>query len=122
MADTAKTRENVLKIAQLLDEHKGNDTIALYIGEQSSFTDYFVITTVNSTTHLKGLYRVLMKFLSENNVKPIHRTKGFHEDNWLLIDCGDIVIHLMDREMRDFYELERLWYSGDSVFQSSKSS
>ncbi len=122
MADTVKTKENVLEIARLLEDHKGQDTIALYIGKQSSFTDYFIITTVNSEAHLKGLNRELMNYLSSKSIKPFHRTKGISEENWLLIDCGDFVIHLMNSEMRKFYELERLWYMGNTVFHSSKSS
>jgi ribosome-associated protein len=122
MVDTVKTKELVKKVAELIDEHRGEDTIALYIGDQSSFTDYFIITTVSSNTHLKGIYRDLLNFLQEQGVKPLHKTKGLNEDNWVLIDCGNFVVHLMDREMREFYELERLWYAGEAVYQSSKSS
>lgn len=122
MVDIVKTKEHVIEIATLLDDHKGLDTVALYIGDQSSFTDYFIITTVTSHAHLKGLYRELRIYLQENGIVPLHKTKGFNEENWVLIDCGNFVIHLMDSEMREFYELERLWFAGEKVFQSSKSS
>jgi ribosome-associated protein len=122
MVDTVKTKEHVLEIASILDDQKGVDTVAIYIGDQSSFTDYFVITTVTSNAHLKGLYRELRNYLAENGIEPLHKTKGFNEENWVLIDCGSFVVHLMDKEMRDFYELERLWFAGEKVYHSSKSS
>ena len=122
MVDTAKTKDRVIEIASILDEHRGENTVAIYIGDQSSFTDYFIITTVTSNAHLKGLYRELRTYLSENGIEPLHKTKGFNEENWVLIDCGYFVIHLMDSEMREFYELERLWFAGEKVYQSSKSS
>jgi ribosome-associated protein len=122
MVDIAKTKEQAIEIAQIIDENKGIDTVVLYIGDQSSFTDYFVITTVSSNAHVKGLGREIKNYFSDHGIHPLHKTKSFEGENWVLIDCGNIVIHLMDREMREFYDLERLWYSGVPVYHSSKSS
>jgi len=122
MEDTAKSDRSVQHIARFIEDRNGLDTVAIYIGEQSSFTDYFIISTVTSWTHLKGLFRELKGFLSDSGIYPINHQKLMKEDMWILIDCGNVVIHLMDREMRDFYELEKLWYTGKTVFHSSKSS
>ncbi|RKX79191.1 MAG: ribosome silencing factor [Spirochaetes bacterium] len=122
MVDTAKTRAKVLEIANFLDKHKGIDTVAIYIGKLSSFTDYFVITTVRSTAHLRGILRYLKDFLEENGTPPLRNQKFMNEDTWTLIDCGDIVIHLMTGEMREFYDLENLWHSGEVFYHSSNSS
>ena len=122
MEDTVKSEVLVEKIAKFIDDRKGIDTIAIDISRQSSFTDYFVITTVTSWAHLKGLYRELKGFLKERGADTFNQHKILRDETWVLIDCGTIVIHLMNREMRDFYELESLWFSGEIVFQSSKSS
>ena len=121
MEDTAKNNL-VLTLAELLDEHNGVDTVVLDIREQSIWTDYFIITTVNSQAHMRGIARYVNDFLQEHSIVPFHRHKHISEDGWNLIDCGDFVVHLMNKEIRDFYDLERLWYSGQAVYHSSKSS
>ena len=122
MEDTVKTKDLVPEIASFLDDHNGVDTVALDISKQSSFTDYFIITTVTSWAHLKGLFRELKGYLKDHHAEPVNQQKIVRDESWVLIDCGNIVIHLMSRDMREFYELENLWFSGSTVYQSSKSS
>ncbi len=121
MVDTAKSKK-VIELAKLLDEHNGKDTVVLDIHEQSSWTDYFVISTVNSQAHMRGIVRYVRGFLKDNSIEPLNRHKHISEDGWVLIDCGDFVVHLMNDETREFYDLERLWYSGKPLYHSSKSS
>ena len=121
MEDTAKN-STVLAIAELLDEHNGEETVVIDIHEQSSWTDYFVIATVSSQAHMRGIVRYVNGYLSDHAIEPLHRRKHVSEDGWTLIDCGEFVIHLMSRETREFYDLERLWYAGKKVYHSSKSS
>ncbi len=121
MADTANSKL-VVELAELLESHRGRDTIVLDIHEHNSWTDYFVITTATSSTHLKGLLKYVRKFLSDHKVEPYRGRRNVTEDGWALIDCGDFVVHIMSEKMRDFYELERLWFNGKVLFQSLKSS
>ncbi len=116
----ADEKELVIDTARLLSEHNGTDTVALYIGEISSWTDYFVITTVTSQAHARGLMRHLDEFLTGRNVEPSARPKhlDMEKNGWVLMDCGNFVIHIMSRQAREFYELERLWFTGDVVFGS----
>jgi ribosome-associated protein len=116
-----KNKEHVLRIGELIDEHKGKDTIILYVGEICSWTDFFIITTVRSDAHLRGLLRYLFEYLKRNNITPINFRKNIDEKGWVLIDCGDFIIHLMENEQRTFYELERLWFKGIIVYHSSRS-
>ena len=125
MEDTVKIKddkETALLIGRFIDEHKGGQTIVLDISEYSSWTKYFIISTSLSLGHLKGLVRLLKTFLSEHDIDVYHRHKNISENGWELIDCGDFVIHLMDSEVRSFYNLEKLWFNGKIVYQSSKSS
>ncbi|MFW5711603.1 MAG: ribosome silencing factor [Spirochaetia bacterium] len=122
MVDTVKSRDAAMEVGQMIDEHKGENTVVIDVREQSSWTSFFVISTVNSVGHLKGLTRRIKNFLTEKDVNVLHRHKRIADDGWELIDCGFMVIHLMSQEMREFYDLEKLWFSGETVYQSSSSS
>ncbi|HUX14638.1 MAG TPA: ribosome silencing factor [Spirochaetia bacterium] len=111
-------QELALAVAKFVDEHNGGETVALNVGDRSGFTDYFVIATVTSSGHMKGLVGQLYDLLEEYDLRP-HR--GRHrpvEEGWVLLDCGPIVVHLMTAEMREFYDLERLWFGSDIVFRA----
>ncbi len=122
MEDTANKKGIIKKIAQDIDDLKGIDTIAIDISAQSSWADFFIISSVTSSTHLKGILKQLQSKLEEYGIEPLWRHKKIDNDKWVLIDCGDLIIHLMDKQARDFYELEKLWFNGEIIYQSSKSS
>ncbi len=121
MADTANRRKKALSIGRFLEEHKGIDTKVLDVNGQSSWTDYFVITTVGSNAHLQGLVRQLYEFLSENEIEIRRKHRQVEDTGWIILDCNEIVVHLMDAERREFYDLENLWFQAKSLY-SSKSS
>ena len=119
----SESREAALGVARLIHEHKGEDTVVLGIGGVSSFADYFVISTARSSAHLTGLHREVHAYLHSRGIRPRgggHRSGG--ESGWLLLDCGDFVIHLMEKEQREFYDLERLWFKAERLSYWSKSS
>ena len=122
MEDIANSKTLAGQIACFIEEHKGMDTVALYIGAQSSFTDCFVIATVASDAHMRGIHKNMLEFLKERNVNLQHRRKSIGDEGWLILDCGTVVIHLMTQEKRNFYDLERLWFEGEILFQSSSKS
>lgn len=112
-------KEHVDRIAGLLDEHRGKDTVALYVAGAASFTDYFVITTASSMGHLRGLHRQLEEYLHRAGIPPLNRHKRSDENAWTLLDCGFVIIHIMTEEMREFYDLERLWFGGEVVYSAA---
>ena len=122
MAGTANSREAALAAARCIEAHKGEDTVVLDIGGISSVAYYFVISTARSSAHLAGLARELFQLLREGGVTPMNRHRKAEESGWLLVDCGDFIVHLMEREQREFYDLERLWFRAERVPYSSKSS
>ncbi|MDR3200287.1 MAG: ribosome silencing factor [Spirochaetales bacterium] len=122
MDDTANSKTLAQRVARAIEEHKGLDTVALYIGQRSSFTDCFVITTVTSDAHMRGLRKNILDYLAEEGVRPYHRKKSIGDEGWLVMDCGALVIHLMTQEKRAFYDLERLWFEGELIFHSSSKS
>ena len=116
MDATSRSREAAREAARLIADHLGEDTVVLDISGVSSFADFFVISTARSSAHLEGLHRELEAFLKVQGIRPRNggrKTRG--ESGWLLLDCGELVIHLMEREQREFYDLERLWFKAERV-------
>ena len=105
--------QKALEIAKILEDEKATDLVVLNISGLNSWTDYFVIATVNSAVHSQGLYKSIKDYISENEME-IHRTvrKSPQGDDWNLIDLGNVVVHLMSQEARAFYELGKLWHAG----------
>lgn len=117
MEMTEKTTEQkALELAQLLEDGKGQDVSVLDISKLNSWTDYFVIVTVTSGAQAEGLYKYVKDYNKENGLE-FHQTghKSPQGNEWILLDLGAIVIHLMTKEARDFYELEKLWHAGTKL-------
>ena len=108
--------EKAIDIARLMEDGKGNDVTLLDISGLNSWTDYFVIVTVTSSTHWQGLYKQIKEYIKENDLE-IHVTnrKSPDGDDWNLIDLGPIVVHLMSETARNFYDLEKLWHAGKTI-------
>jgi ribosome-associated protein len=92
---------------------------------ENAWTDFFVIATATSGAHLLGLERHVREWCGENGVTILRvspRGKGGPaetEEEWLIIDLGTIVVHLMTAKIRAFYELERLWDTAAVIFQEN---
>ena len=103
--------EEIVKIA---DSKKAKDIVALEVTEKTSLADYFVFATGNSNTQINALCGSVEKALDELGV-PVLRREGYRDGTWVLLDYGDIVVHVFNAEARDFYSLERLWSDGVPV-------
>lgn len=113
----AKTEEEkALEIAQVLEDGKGTDVVVLDVSALNSWTDYFVICTITSAPHWQGLFKAVKDYIKDNDMS-IHtvRQKSSQGDDWNLIDLGTVVVHLMSKDARDFYELEKLWHAGKKL-------
>ena len=107
------TEEKAKEIARLMEDGKGKDVVLIDVSRLNSWTDYFVIVTVNSSAHWQGLYKDVKDYIKNNDLE-IHLTnrKTPDGDDWNLIDLGTIVVHLMSEDARKFYDLEKLWHAG----------
>jgi ribosome-associated protein len=101
-------------VASILAEHKAKDVVVLDLKDISGWTDYFVIATCTSSTHLRGLSRSVEEFLSVEKIESLNKPIAKADESWLLHDLGDIVVHIMNQEARNFYELEKLWFKAQS--------
>ena len=109
-------KDKALEIAQLMIDFKGEDVTVIDVSKLNSWTDYFVIVTINSSTHWKGLYKQVKDYVKQNDLEiHVPNRKTPDGDDWNLIDVGNIVVHLMSKEARDFYDLEKLWHAGEKL-------
>jgi ribosome-associated protein len=107
---TADNKALALALGTLLRDHKGGDVVVMDLRALMMWTDFFIIATVSSHTHLQGLRRAVKDFAGLHGIPLPGRSRALSAgDEWNLIDMGDLVVHLMTAKTRGFYELERLW-------------
>lgn len=108
------SKELVLEIAKVLDEKKAIDITAIKTEEVTIVSDYFIIASGTSNTHVKSLADdVEYEIKQRLGIDPEHiegRTTG-----WILIDYGTIIVHVFGQEDREYYNLERLWADASIV-------
>jgi ribosome-associated protein len=107
----AVLRAQVLKA---LDDLKAKDVREIDVRGKTSITDLLVVASGTSTRHVKSLADEVVRFAKQSGVPPIG-VEGQREGEWVLVDLGDIVVHVMLPRVREFYGLERLWTVGDDV-------
>ncbi len=103
-----KAKEKALALAEAADEKKGFYVRIIDLRESAAFTEFFVIATGASDRHVRSLAAAVIEAARRYGEHPIG-VEGEKTARWLLIDLGDVVVHLFQREARDFYGLERLW-------------
>ncbi len=95
-----------------LDELKAKDVVEIDVRGKSSVADYMVIASGTSTRHVKSSADEVVKFAKKLDVMPLG-VEGEREAEWVLVDLGDVIVHVMLPRVREFYALERLWTVGD---------
>ena len=95
-------------ILNSLEDIKAVNPVAIDVKNISSLTDFMVIASGTSNRHLAAMSERVLEGLKEKNVSGI-RIEGQGGDEWLLVDAGDVIIHLMSSDAREFYDLESLW-------------
>lgn len=106
-------KEIALKAVQILDSKKAEDIKVIEVTEQTIVADYFVIASGTSSTHVKSLADDVEYELEQLGVHDGHiegRATG-----WVLLDYGAVLVHVFDKESREYYNLERLWTDAQSV-------
>ena len=103
-----------LAAAEALDDKKGEDILILDVSGLLVVTDLFLIATGTSTRHVKSLMDDAEVALRKVDRRPIRR-EGAEYGEWVLLDYGDVVIHVFEKETRSYYDLERLWADAPQI-------
>lgn len=106
--------ETVRAIYEKLDEKKAEDISIIDISSLSDIADYFVIATANNPNQMDALQDTVGEYMLRSGYEA-GNIEGRVRDSstWILMDYGDIIVHLFDKEAREFYNLEHLWKGGD---------
>ncbi len=91
-----------------LEDMKAKDILPLDIRGISGFADWFIIATASSSRNAKAISNKIIESVKENKLQVVG-VEGQEDSEWVLIDCGDVVVNVMQKETREFYDLESLW-------------
>ncbi len=104
-------------ILACLEDAKAEDTVAIDIAGKSSLSDHMVVTSGRSHRHVSAVADEVTRVLRDNGYgKP--RVEGLPHCDWVLVDAGDVVVHIFRPEVREFYNIEKMWaadFAGDAV-------
>lgn len=99
-------------VREAIEELKGKDVVEIDVQGKSSVADYMVVVSGTSTRHVKSIADEVVKFAKRLELMPLG-VEGEREAEWVLVDLGDVIVHVMLPRVREFYALERLWTVGD---------
>ena len=108
-ADVSASRALALQIADLIAEGPARDTLVLDIHGLTTISDFFVITSGENERQLRAIARDVRDELDKIDVRPNRAEEGSTASGWLLLDYGNVIIHILDVDQRAFYRLEELW-------------
>ena len=109
-----ETLEKALFCLQTIKERKAIDPILLEVGELTSLADYFLFASGGSSRQVQAITRHVEKKMREKGLRPFG-VEGRQEGHWVLMDYGDVVIHIFYQPVREFYDLEGLWADAPRV-------
>lgn len=113
MPDPPPSPEALLvEVRAALEEMKAKDCMEIDVRGKTSIADFMVVTSGTSTRHVKSIADEVVKFAKRTGVMPLG-VEGEREAEWVLVDLGDVIVHVMLPRVREFYALERLWTVGD---------
>ncbi len=102
------------KIIDVLSEKQAEEILLLDIRDVASFADYFVIATAAVVRQMRAILDDIDETISGDGVRPMGR-EGEPDSGWVLIDYGDVILHLFAPEQRSYYDLERLWHAARPI-------
>ncbi len=108
------SNEQAHEIADIISDTKGSDIIVLDIRPVSPIADYFVIATADNERQANAIVEEIEKRMKARKILP-YGTDGEVNSGWVLLDYGDVLVHIFDPGTRDFYQLEELWSNAPTV-------
>ena len=108
-----KFNEDALNAAKQLFLKKGEDVLLISVNHMTIVADYFILASGRSDVHVKSLCDDIQNYMAGLGREHL-RIEGYREGRWIVLDYGDILIHIFHKREREFYGLERLWTDGDN--------
>lgn len=108
------SREKALQCAKAVLDKKAENVRVLDLSEISGFTDYFVICSGTSDRQVQSIADSI-GFFAKSNRAEVYSTEGYSEGRWVLIDLGDVIVHIFLDALREYYDLETLWSDAERV-------
>ncbi|MHB9133636.1 MAG: ribosome silencing factor [Armatimonadota bacterium] len=106
--------EKMQLAVEALTSRRGQNIVVLDLRGLTIIADYFVIATGSSTVNIRAQVDAVLDTMRKHDIKSI-QPEGMTEATWVLLDLGDVIVHIFDTEQRDFYQLERLWVDAPRV-------
>jgi len=103
---TARQQVNIIKKA--LEDKKGKDIVALNVTKLTVMADYFIVASATNSPQVRALAENVDEKMSEKGIEPTRRD-GFSDSRWIVLDYGDVIVHVFKDEYRLLYALEELW-------------
>lgn len=103
-----ETEKKLSIIIKACEDKNGQDIVSLNISKFSTIADYFVIASGNSSTQVQSIADGIDEKMSEAGYEEMDK-EGYRSGRWILLDYGDIIVHVFHKEEREYYNLERLW-------------
>ena len=97
-----------MRVLQILEEIKAVDPVLIDVVGISGFADAMIVATGTSTRHIRSMHDALVTSVKEMEISLLG-VEGKESNDWVLIDMGDLIVHLMRKETREFYDLEKFW-------------
>lgn len=98
----------------MANDKKAKDTVILELKDLSTIADYFVICSGENTAQIKAIAESIDEYFSKKKIFPIGK-EGLDFAQWVLIDYGDIVVHIFNQETRSYYDLEKFWIDAPRI-------
>lgn len=108
------SKKKALKIAHLLHDKKAQDIKILELKDLTIITDYFVICSAENTTQVKALTEHVREIMDSEGFTP-YGIEGFFYAHWVLMDYGDVIVHIFLENTRRYYDLERFWLDAPRI-------
>src|SRR5687767_15163644 len=105
---TIPSKDLVLLCAKAAIDKKGNHSLIYQVGKLGAFTDYFLITEGNNERQVQAIADEISRSAREKGLRP-PAVEGYDDGRWVLVDFGDVVVHIFHDAIREFYDLESLW-------------
>jgi ribosome-associated protein len=112
---TPTSAELAQRAAGILLDRKANDVVLLSLKGVSDMTDYFLIASGTSDTHVRALGNAVMEDMKKETGQTAHHAEGLSQGRWVLLDYVDFVVHVFHPTLRNFYQIERLWADAEVI-------